>query len=147
MCFFSIGKFPEDEESISEEEKGSEIYFPLTMCMEMRVIHKSKALLCPASLGNEDHIAYIEVLSTSGTRGYEDFFEEVAMAWVELGGVPHWQKQWEFLKNADNFDVFTYLRQKYGSNMTNFMKVYRDLKVDPEGIFMNDTMKKLLVDQ
>ena len=42
--------------------------------MEMRVIKKSDALLCPASLGDEEHIAYIEVLSTVGTRGYEQFF-------------------------------------------------------------------------
>ena len=104
--------------------------------MEMRVIKKSDALLCPASLGDEEHIAYIQVLSTVGTRGYEQFFTDVGMEWIDLGGVPHWQKQWEFL-NQPKFDVFGYLQGKYAKNMGTFMKVHRQLNLDPDLIFMN----------
>ena len=102
---------------------------------------KSDTLICPASLGEEEHVAYIEVLSTDGTPGYEEFFTEVAMEWVKLGGVPHWQKQWDFLQ--ENFDIFSYLRHKYGENMDKFKQVYHELNIDPSGIFMNETMKKL----
>ena len=83
-------------------------------------MHKSDSLLCPASFGDEDHITYLEVLSTTGTRGYEQLFTEVAMAWVELGGIPHWHKQWEFLQ-IESFDIFSYLHKKYGKNMETFM--------------------------
>ena len=137
-----IGKFPSKDDDKQTKKK---IHFPLTLCMEMRVMHKSEALLCPASIGDEDHITYLEVLSTTGVRGYEEFFTEVAMAWIDLGGIPHWQKQWEFLDKS--FDIFSYLRNKYGKNMETFMKVREALNVDPNGIFMNDTMKKLLINE
>ena len=155
-----IGKFPtkekkdDDKEATKEKKdddkeatKEKKIHFPLTLCMEMRVMHKSESLLCPASIGDEDHIAFIEVLSTTGTPGYDQFFTEVATAWLELGGIPHWQKQWEFLEKAPKVDIFSYLREKYGKNMETFMKVREALNVDPDGIFMNDTMKKLFLNQ
>jgi hypothetical protein len=142
------GKFPkekkdEDLEDVDSPNKGK-IHFPLSLCMEMRVMKKSKALLCPASVGNEEHIAFIEILSTSGTRGYEQFFTEVGMEWIKLDGVPHWQKQWELL-NQPNFNVFEYLRGKYGKNLDTFLSIYKQLDLDPDGIFMNETMKKLLL--
>ena len=124
-----------------EGEKGTEVHFPLSMCMEMRVIKKSDTLLCPASLGDEEHVAYIEVLSTEGTPGHEQFFTDVAVEWVKLGGVPHWQKQWDFLE--EHFDIFSYLRSKYSKNIHAFQQVYRELNIDPNGIFMNKTMEKL----
>ena len=114
----------------------------------MRVIKKSDALLCPASIGDEEHIAYIEVLSTSGTPGYEQFFTDVATEWVKLGGIPHWQKQWEFLNETKpDMDIFSYLRKKYGKNIERFLKVHDELKLDPDELFMNDTMKKLLLNK
>ena len=113
----------------------------------MRVLKKSDALLSPASIGDEEHVAFIEVLSTTGTRGYEQFFTEVSMEWIKLGGVPHWQKQWEFLEKqtSSNFEIFSYLRDKYGKNIETFVKVLGELKLDPDGIFMNDMMKKVLL--
>ena len=113
--------------------------------MEMRVMQKSESLLSPASIGDEKHITYLEVLSTTGTRGYEQFFTDVAMAWIKLGGIPHWQKQWEFMQ--ESFDIISYLRKKYGKNMETFMKVHEALNVDPDGIFMNDTMRKLFLNE
>ena len=138
----------DSEESAKEKtkkKKEEKIRFPLTLVMEMRVMRKSDALLCPATLGEEEHIAYIEVLSTTGTQGYEQYFTDIAKAWIKLDGIPHWQKQWDFLQK--DFDIFEYLRKKYGKNMETFMKVHKELDLDPKGIFMNDLMKKLLLDQ
>ena len=142
----STGKFPKSDdvqEFAFEEDEGSKIHFPLSLCMEMRVMHKSEAFMCPASIGNEDHIAYIEVLSSAGTQGYEQFFTDVATAWLGLGGIPHWQKQWEFL-TKEKPELYSQLRDKYGGNMTSFKKVYNELKLDPNGIFRNKTMGLLL---
>ena len=141
MFCISKGKFPRSKKDGDETE---EIKYPLTLVLEMRVMKKSDVLLSPASIGDEEHIAYIEVLSTTGTRGYEQFFTDVSMAWIELGGVPHWQKQWEFLEKQTNFDIFSYLREKYGRNIETFVNVLGELRLDPDGIFMNDMMKVLV---
>jgi len=143
VFFFFFGmtaKFP------SEENKGEKTDFPLTLAMEMRVMKKSDTLLCPASITNssEEHIAYIEVLSVSGTPGYDQYFAEVALAWKELGGIPHWQKQWTFLQ--DKTDIFGYIKNKYGENLSTFKDVRQQLKLDPENLFMNCTMKQVFQD-
>lgn len=145
----AIGKFPEMKtDKKSDESTKKKHHFPLSLCLEMRVIKKSDALLCPASIGDEEHVAYIEVLSTTGTPGYEQFFTDVAKEWVKLGGVPHWQKQWEFLNELQpDMEIFSYVREKYGKNIEEFLKVYDQLHLDPDGVFMNDTMKKLLLNQ
>ena len=134
------GKYPSETKS---EEK---ISFPLTLAMEMRVIKGSDTLLCPASITEpgKDHVAYIEVLSMSGTPGYEQFFTDVAEAWLELGGTPHWQKQWTFLKDASKkFNIFEYVRGKYGQNIPTFMTVRQQLQLDPKNLFMNETMSQV----
>ena len=142
VCFLSItGKFP------SEKHKDEKIHFPLTLAMEMRVMKKSDTLLCPASIaeGGEPYIAYIEVLSVSGTPGYEQYFTDVALAWKKLGGIPHWQKQWTFLKDKDpeDPDIFGYIRKKYGENIKTFMNVRQQLNLDPKNLFMNRTMAQV----
>ena len=131
-----IGKFP-----FSGKKKSGDNCFPLSMCMEMRVIKKSTSLLCPASLGNEDYIAYIEVLSTAGTLGYEPFFTDIAKKWMKQGGVPHWNKQWSFLNNDG---IVKYLQKKYGTNLDTFKLVRKQLKVDPKNLFLNSTMAQVI---
>ena len=110
--------------------------------METRIMKKSTSLLCPASLGNEDYIAYIEVLSTAGIPGYEPFFTDIAKQWMEQGGVPHWNKQWSFLNN--DLGIVKYLQEKYGSNLETFKSVREQLKVDPKNLFLNSTMAQVL---
>ena len=77
------------------EQRNRKSIFLSHSVSKMCVIIKSVALLSPASIGDEEHIAFIEVLSTTGTHGYEQFFTEVSMVWIKLGGVPHWQVQWK----------------------------------------------------
>lgn len=114
----------------------------------MRVLKKGTSLLCPASIGDTTHMAYIEVLSTSGTQGYEQYFAEVAKEWIALGGIPHWQKQWTFLKDFDigqgDQDIFDYIRSKFDGNLTTFNNVRSQLEFDCDDRFLNTTMKKVL---
>ena len=116
--------------------------FPLNLCMELRVMKKSKALLCPASLGDEDHILYIEVLSVVNTPGSENYFKDIGTKWKRQGGVPHWQKQWTFLDN--NGSMIKYLQGKYGQNLTTFKGVRQAMNVDPNNMFVNDVYKAIL---
>ena len=119
--------------------------FPLTLCMEMRVIKKSESLLCPASIGKEEHVAYIEVLSAADTPGYEEYFREIAHEWKKLGGIPHWQKQWAFLDDkfcdGKKVGIFKHIQDMYGDNLTKFNDVRK--KYDPSCVFMNKTMERL----
>lgn len=118
--------------------------------MEMRVMKKGDSLLNPASIGTEKdtHIAYIEVLSTSGTPGYEEYFKDVAKKWMELGGIPHWHKQWSFLTpptsdSSSEESIYDYIKRKYGADrLGTFNKVRKVL--DPNDIFLNETMEKVL---
>lgn len=131
-----IGKFFEDSKA-----KGVNS-FPLNLCMEMRVMHKSKALLCPVSLGDSNHILYIEVLSTVNTPGVRDYFQDISDGWRKMNGVPHWQKQWTFMDK--NGDMVTYLKERYGDNLTKFKQVRNALNVDPNNMFVNSVYKHFL---
>ncbi len=136
-----IGRYPDNS------GEGKKVYFPLTLCMEMRVMRKSDCFLCPASIvsDNEQYIAYIELLSTVGTPGYEKYFAEVAEAWMKPGldGIPHWHKQFMFL-NSKDCDIFKYIREKYGENLTKFADIRTQLDLDPNDLFLNNTMKKFI---
>ena len=116
--------------------------FPLNLSMELRIMKESKALLCPASLGDEDHILYIEVLSVVNTPGSENYFKDISMKWKRQGGVPHWQKQWTFLDN--NCRMIKYLQGKYGQNLTTFKGVRQAMNVDPNNMLVNNVYKAIL---
>ena len=103
---------------------------------------KSTSLLCPASLGDKDHIVYIEVLSTAGTQGYKPYFTDIAREWIQQGGVPHWNKQWTFLD--DDLDIVAYVQEKYGANLDMFKTVRTQLNVDPNNRFLNCTMDQVI---
>jgi DNA-binding phage protein len=120
--------------------------FPLSSAIDMRFIKKSKCLLCPATAMAGDtstHTAYIEILSFVGTETYRDFFKEIAKEWMKLGGVPHWAKQWSFLKDEG---IYKHLRDHYGPNMKTFTAVLEALNGQKKDIFLNKTMTTLLYD-
>ena len=111
--------------------------------MEFRIMKKSEALLCPASLGDQPHDLYIEVLGTINTPGVCEYFSKIAKKWIELGGTPHWQKQWTFLDDKDGSMIKT-LKKRYGKNLTDFKDVRDALKVDPKDMFVNSVYQELL---
>ena len=107
---------------------------------------RSSALLNPASVKGEkgeDHIAFIEVLGTTGTQGYKDFFSQVAVAWMMLGGVPHWHK--EFYRLDRGTEIINHMRKEYGhEKIERFNAVRKEL--DPKDIFLNTMMNTFLFD-
>ena len=104
-------------------------------------MRKSDCFLCPASIGNEEHIAYIEVLSTVGTPGYEDYFRRVATEWKNLGGIPHWHKQFMFLE--PKMGIIDHMKKTFGQDKIDKFNAVRK-ELDPDGLFLNDTMKSFL---
>lgn len=116
--------------------------FPLNLCMEFRVMKKSKALLCPASIGDQEHILYVEVLSIVNTPGVKDYFKAISDGWKKLGGIPHWHKQWTFLDEKGS--MVDYLKKMYGGNLTKFNQVRTAIQVDPDNMFVNSVYKHFL---
>jgi len=67
------------------------------------------------------------------TRRYYEAFEYLMK---ELGGRPHWAKNFQTVTHAD-------LQGMYGENLTRWLRV-RD-SVDPDGMFMGDWHRRLLM--
>ena len=133
----------------NKDEKDKTNIFPLTLCMELRVIKKSESLLCPASntMWSEEHVVYIEVLSTPDTPGYQEYFRAIAKKWMDLGGIPHWQKQWAFLGDDHRFSdnkslrIFEHIKKNFEKNLKAFDAIRK--KYDSDCLFMNKTMARI----
>ena len=115
--------------------------------MELRIIAKSDCLLCPASkMGHDDtstHTAYLEILSFTGTKNYRKLFNDVGKKWMELGGLPHWCKQWSFLGD----EIISHIHSKYGDNLRKYREVLKTLCREGDGVnemFINSTMKTVI---
>ena len=78
----------------------------------------------------------------SAAPGYDQYFKDFALAWKELGGIPHWHKQWTLLQDK-GIDIFGYINNKYGEILSTFMNVCQQLKLDPQNLFINCTMEKV----
>ena len=125
--------------------------FPLSTTMDMRIIAKSDCLLCPGSnlpghpnYPTSTHTAFIEILSFAGTENYKDFFTKIGKKWMELGGVPHWCKQWTFLQHHG---IFKHIHEYYGDNLVKFRQVLQSLSSENSQLcklFINSTMERVL---
>ena len=117
--------------------------YPFTMFCEVRFISSSDSYLCPSNVfqPSAQYTACIEVQSTYATQDYQKFFGELEKAWMDLGGVPHWQKQWDFPPN----EIIPYIQEKYGERIDKFLGVRKFLEVDNEdNLFMNEMLMKVL---
>jgi L-gulono-1,4-lactone dehydrogenase len=107
--------------------------FPVNMVLHARFVgHASTALLSPTE-GHAHGSCMIEILTFTGTAGYDSFFAELGRTWKSLGGRPHWAKL-----IYDPHDMAAL----YGENMVRFRRV-RD-QLDPQGVFMNDFLTEVL---
>ncbi|KAK3099148.1 hypothetical protein FSP39_000135 [Pinctada imbricata] len=126
------------KDSITEQK------FPLNIALEMRFMGYSEACLCPANIGNPEtggtgQVFYCEVLSVSGTPGWEDFCIYVAEEWMKLGGIPHLAKEWSFIPNVEKA-----IKTKMMKGITSFTTQLSKSGADPNGMFLNSTLQRLL---
>ncbi|XP_076099587.1 L-gulonolactone oxidase-like [Mytilus galloprovincialis] len=123
------------------KEKGE---YPLNIALEMRMMGYSDALLCPASIGNpayngSRHVLYVEVISVVRTDEWEQFCQEVALEWMKLDGVPHLAKQWDFIPGINK-----HINERMKGQIDEFKEQLKKSECDPDGMFLNETLKKLL---
>jgi hypothetical protein len=111
--------------------------YPLNMMMNVRFIHNSNCWLSPAF--GEGHTCYIEILSSSQTRGWEQFSGEVARQWLQLPHArPHWAKEYQHIPG-----VLAHLRREMGPNIARFNQIKKDLQVDPDHLFVNAALQEV----
>jgi hypothetical protein len=122
--------------------------YPINVCLHARFIRNSQALLSPshADAGSATHYCYIEGLTfqprhietnSPGVDAFHRFFAEMGPRWMELGGVPHWGKDFAGIPG-----VFDHVRQSYGERLTKWLQ-WRD-GLDPDRVFWNAFMDQIL---
>jgi hypothetical protein len=112
--------------------------YPFNLTLNARFIRNSETLLSPA-FGNE-HTCFIEILSAAKTPGWEPFSAAVAQEWMKLPGArPHWPKEFQQIPG-----IIPYLRGALGSNLSRFLAIRDELGVDPDGMFVNPYLNRVL---
>jgi L-gulonolactone oxidase len=105
---------------------------PQNLVVHMRFVGKGSALLAPSS-GN-DVTCYIEILTFHNTTRYEEYFARIELAWMRLGGKPHWGKLvFEPDRVSELYDK---------SNLEDFLEVRK--RLDPEEVFVNPYLRRVL---
>ncbi|WP_120632682.1 D-arabinono-1,4-lactone oxidase [Ruegeria sp. EL01] len=120
--------------------------FPVNVTLHARFTKNSQSLLSPAYQpeGSDVHTCWIEFVSGAptpdapGESWYDNymstwaaFCREVGKTWLDLGGRPHWAKEWQLLEPEGVYDR---LPELYGSNLSKF-KTIRD-ELDPTETFL-----------
>ncbi|MFN8541272.1 MAG: D-arabinono-1,4-lactone oxidase, partial [Thermomicrobiales bacterium] len=112
--------------------------YPFNMTINARFIGTSDCLLAPAS--GPGQTCYIEILSSSPTPHWQEFTSEIAHAWMELPGArPHWAKEWEYIPG-----IVPFLGRAYGAQLEQFLWVREELGVDPQRMFSNALLDRVL---
>lgn len=112
--------------------------YPFNMTINARFIGTSDCLLAPAS--GPGQTCYIEILSSSPTPHWQEFTSEIAHAWMQLPGArPHWAKEWEYIPG-----IVPFLGRAYGAQLAQFLRVRDELGVDPQRMFSNALLDRVL---
>lgn len=131
-------------------QSKSEYYerFPVNVTLHARFTKNSQSLLSPAYQpeGSDIHTCWIEFVSGAPTpdapgeawydnymNTWKAFCREVGPKWLDLGGRPHWAKDWQLL-DIPGVEIYKKLPEMYGANLTTF-KAKRD-SLDPTETFL-----------
>ena len=113
--------------------------YPMNVVMNVRFIHNSNCWLSPAF--GEGHTCYIEILSRNKQAHWKYFSGQVAQDWLKLPQArPHWAKEFQHIP-----DIIPYLKTAYGENIARFNQIRDQLQVDPENMFVNSTLREILL--
>jgi hypothetical protein len=111
--------------------------YPLNVTLNARFIDTSDCLLSPAY--GPGHTCYIEILGAGDPALWQQFSGEVALDWLTLPqAMPHWAKQYRHIPG-----ILEHMRAGLGTNIARFNRVKAELGIDPQGMFLNDTLREL----
>lgn len=129
--------------------------YPVNVALHARFIKNSQSLLSPAyqPAGSSTHTCWIEFISGAPTpnqadkdwyknymKTWAEFCQLIGPIWLELGGRPHWAKQWQLLDKLSP-SIYQQLPKMYGDNLTKF-KAVRD-QLDPTETFLYSWTEKI----
>lgn len=113
--------------------------YPANLAMNTRLFGKSTALLhCVDGDANET-TCNIQITSFDNQH-WEAFKDRLMERWLAIpGSRPHWAKQYQNLPG-----IASKLRAVYGENLTTFLRIRDEERVDPDNIFVNAFLADLL---
>jgi hypothetical protein len=113
--------------------------YPMNVVMNVRFINNSNCLLSPAY--GEGHTCYIEILSRVKPADWQRFSAGVALDWLTLPRAqPHWAKEYQHIPG-----ITQYIKNNLNENITRFNQIKDQLQVDPNNMFMNQTLQEIFV--
>ncbi len=115
--------------------------YPLNISLNVRFIGSSRTLLTPAY--GEGTTCYIEIMWMGRPEGWEEFSSDLCREWLAMpGALPHWSKEFEHVRN-----VVPMLRANLGDRRERFLAALTRSGVDPDGVFFNALLRRVLTDE
>jgi hypothetical protein len=113
--------------------------YPINLTVNVRFMGGSDCLLSPAH-GNA-HTCFFEVLGDATSPDWSQVVTELALAWQDVvpDARPHWPKQHEKIPG-----IFDSVRASLGDRLERFKAVHARLDVDPDGMFRNAYLDRML---
>ena len=113
--------------------------YPMNATMNVRFIENSDCWLSPAF--GEGHTCYIEILSRTNSRDWEQFSGEVAQHWLQLPQARlHWAKEFRHIPG-----VIEHIKGQMGANIARFNQIKEHLQIDPEQMFVNPALQEIFL--
>jgi len=116
-------------------------HYPLNVTLGFRFIKNSEALL--SSCHGNTITCMVEVFSYHNTPLFEEFSKELLTAWLDAlpRARTHWAKAFQYLPDPPG-----QLRKAFGAQLDRFLDVRKEMGVDPDNLFLNDTLEALFYD-
>ncbi|WP_028223603.1 FAD-binding protein [Paraburkholderia oxyphila] len=123
-------------EKVEEWQKNGK--YPLNSTLGFRFIKNSDATL--SSCRGNAYTCMAEIFSYHKTDEWAIFAGELVHAWMkELPRARlHWAKAFQYVP-----DTVAAIREAFGSQMTEFLEIRREIGVDPDDLFVNDVLAEL----
>lgn len=104
----------------------------------MRFTTGSDGLLSPG--GGNQYTCYMEIVSSINAPGWEEFSKDVCLEWMKVPGArPHWAKYCQHIPGIQKF-----IHNAYGPKIKEFLKIRKELDVDPTDMFYTDWLATIL---
>ncbi|MFN8517297.1 MAG: D-arabinono-1,4-lactone oxidase, partial [Chloroflexia bacterium] len=121
------------------EEYAKERRYPANLAMNMRLFGPGKALLHTIPGHEGEEICNIQITSFDNEH-WEPFKDRLMARWLSIpGSRPHWAKQYQNLPG-----IAQTLRDVYGENLEQFLRLRDQEGIDPDKIFVNAFLNDLL---
>jgi hypothetical protein len=112
--------------------------YPLNLSLNVRFIGSSSALLTPAY--GEGITCYVEIMWMGRPKGWAELSSELCREWLKVpGAMPHWSKEFEHVEG-----VVPIIRASLGERHARFLSALASSGVDPERVFWNPLLRRLL---